>query len=223
MESAAVRSCPTPESSFFSPFLERSAPDSLLRDLPEQARGSQETPALRGWFAELLRLCRQNEAFTQALAAATGFVPGPGRPVFTTPLVVTPCYRLSLLGIHPQKPIPLHDHPGTWSAQMVISGRVSIHHWDHPHRSMDSSTLPLLESVSSQELDVHGISSVTPSVRNIHGVAAVAGNAVLLSIQYTPCEGARQSWFFPLESPHEEGALLRCHRVGKKTRSEAVR
>ena len=216
MISAAVSSIPPAEPDLFSTFLERSAPDALLREL---SGDHQETPALRDWFAELLHLCRRSGPYERLLAAATSFVPEPGRPVFSAVLAATPFHRLSLMGIHPAKPVPLHDHPCSWSAQMVVSGRATIHHCD----CLEDSTLPLLESVSLRKFDVHGISSVTHAARNIHALGADSGNVLLLSIQTPPCDTAQQSWFFPLEPLLGQGPLLRCHRVRKKSRGERTR
>jgi len=215
MQSTAVSANPAPEPGLFSAFLEESTPDALLRELPSD---DQETPALRTWFVELLRLCHRSGPYARILASAASFLPGPGAPAFSMPLAVTPSHRLSLLGIHPTKPIPLHDHPEAWSAQMVVSGRTSIHHCN----CLENSTLPLLESVSVREFGPHGISSTTPAARNIHTLAANTANAVLLSIQTPPSDTVPRSWFFPLEPSHRPRPLLRCRRIGIRHRDQGV-
>ena len=76
MNPTAAKSHPSQgEFSFFPGFLERSALDSLFRNLPQETEGAQDCPALRDWFNELLGRCHDTEAFALTLATAEGFVP----------------------------------------------------------------------------------------------------------------------------------------------------
>ena len=223
MDPTAGRSRPSPgEFSFFSGLVEKSVLDSLFRDLPDDADAAQDSPTLHNWFSELLRRCLKSEEFDQALSAARSFVPKPGNPVFSTPLDATGSHRLSLLGIHPLKPIPLHDHPNVWGAQMILSGCALVRQYDTGPEASGSSTLTYLQAASAREFGVDGISTVTPGARNIHDLAATTDNAVLLSIQHPSCSaagnGAVQSWFFPVNPLRRDEPLLLCHRVKKKTR-----
>jgi hypothetical protein len=219
MDPTAGKSRPSlGEFSFFSELVEKSVLDSLFRDLPGDADAARDSPALRNWFSELLRRCRKSEEFDQAVAAARSFVPKPGNPVFSTPLDATESHRLSLLGIHPLKPIPLHDHPNVWGAQMILSGRALVRQYDTGPEASGSSTLTYLQAASEREFGVDDISTVTPDARNIHGLEATKGNTVLLSIQQPPCDRAGQSWFFPVDPLCRDEPLLLCHRVKNKTR-----
>jgi len=192
--------------------------NSLFHDLPVAADADQDSSALRDWFGELLDHYRGNAAFAQALVSYRGFAPRPANPVFTTPLAATDTCRLSLLAIHPAKPIPLHDHPGAWAAQMLLSGTLLVRHCDLEPQTTGNPALRYLRAISERELGPGGISSITPEARNIHSLAAAGDNAVLLSIQFTPNGKRVQSWFFPLEPPRPGQPLLLCHRVQKKIR-----
>ncbi len=215
MDPTSCRLPPSPsEFSFFSGLVEKSVLDSLFHGLPgDDADG--DSPALRNWFSELLSRCLKSGELDQAMSAARNFVPEPGNPVFSTPLVATESHRLSLLGIHPGKPIPLHDHPNAWGAQMILAGRAFVRQLDAGPEALDRSTLTYLQAVSEREYGVEDISTVTPGARNIHGLAATKGNAVLLSVQHRPGSGAGQSWFFPVDPLHPDEPLLLCRRVKK--------
>ncbi len=220
MNSTAGRSYPSPgKSSCFSGLVEKSVLDSLFRDLPGDAEAGQDSPTLRDWFSELLSRCLKTEEFDHALSAARNFVPKLGNPIFSTPLVATGFHRLSLLGIYPAKPIPLHDHPNASGAQMVLSGRALVRQYDTGPEVSGNSTLIYLQAALEREFGAADISSVTPGARNIHGLAAITDNAVLLSIQQPPCDRAGQSWFFPVDPLRWDKPLLLCHRVNRKARA----
>ncbi len=189
----------------------------IFRDLDEQ----QETPRLRGWFDAMLKALRQQADFPRLLEQANGFTPLAGMPVFNHTLQQTAAYKLSLMGLHISKPLPLHDHPGYGSAQWILAGRLRIRQFANPSDSA-ARAIVHLQTVADQVYAAQTISSVTPTQRNIHALEAVSERAILLSIQGPLCRLKQQSWYFPVTFGSANSGQTAYNRLIKPVDQQAA-
>ena len=197
--------------------------EAVFLELPADSHGDQDSPTLRNWFNEILRTCRGTAEFMVAMASARRFTPEPGKPFFRAPLAATTSDRLSLVGIHPTKPIPLHDHPNGWSAQMILAGQARIRQFDIDPGQADDSSQLYLRAVSFGDFGIGEISTVTPGARNIHSLAAKTTNLIMLSVDHLPSGASAPSWYFPVVPLNWKNPLLLCHRVNQETVGAAER
>lgn len=208
--------CVEEESSVFSRLAIEHRLDMVMQLLPDDRNGSQRSVALKDWFAALLDELERTGSFRELRRKAIGFEPIPGRPTLTETLWEEGPFRLSLIALNPRKPVPLHDHPYTWSAQLLLDGDLRITHFDLAPGSSQSPSMVYLEKTADSRLKAGDISFVTPDYRNIHALTAADANAVLLSIQYPPCTLRRQSWYFPADEEHMDRNSILCHRLQRK-------
>jgi len=192
--------------------------EAAFRQLSSAPEASQDSPALHNWFNEVLHASRGTEEFVQAMAAARCFGPEPGETCFSMPLAATEVYRLNLVSIHPHSAIPLHDHPDTWGAQLILRGRLRIRHFDIHRKAFGLHSNVYLRAVSLRDFSTDEISTTMPDARNIHGLEADSDNAILLSLRRHPATAAKSSCFIPLNAEERDKPLVLCRRVECRNR-----
>jgi hypothetical protein len=193
----------------------------LFKAVPTDDATTQDSVALRKWFSQLEAMCRKSSGFDDAVAAALRFTPERGNPVFQQQVIETPDWKVNLMGISRLMPIPLHDHPDIYSAQLILHGKLRIRHFDPAARQSDSPSTAFLTPTADRIFRCGEISSVTPGDRNIHELEATSMNAVFLSIQSQASNERRQSWYFPVDPLHQKGAERLCYRVTKGVKKNA--
>ncbi len=181
------------------------------------ARG--DAAQMEALFLEVSELLQRDGAsvLEAILRDAAVFVPRPGAPVFERLLMSTPDLRAGIIAVHPLRPIPLHDHPGLWSAQRVIRGRFRVRRYDFGRQQASSPSLAWLERLDDRTLQTREMTLVTPSKGNIHGFAAVGRTAVMLSLRARPDTDAPGSWFLPVDPMYDAAPTLLCNRVRRPT------
>jgi hypothetical protein len=181
------------------------------------ASGPVDTPAsaLQGCLRDIHAVLVDRPEFRDAIAAARAFIPAPGMPAFNATLAQSPSYQLSLLGIHPLRPIPLHDHPGVTGVHRVLAGRLRIRHFELDEGPAPEGNLVRLEHSAGGEYGSGDFDGLSPHSGNIHNLKATRSGAVLLSLQLPPCRVEEQHWYFPLEILAEQQPSMICTRVKK--------
>lgn len=207
-----------PDSSPFSCLLRKSRLEILFNAVPSDPRATQDSAALRHWFSQLETTCRKSAGFDDALSTALRFTPEQGKPVFQQQVIETPDWVVSLMGINRLMPIPLHDHPDIYSAQLVLHGKLRVRHFNAAVTQPDNPSTAYLTPTADRVFRRGEISSVTPGERNIHELAATSMNAVFLSIQSQASGERRQSWYFPVDPLHQKGPEWLCYRLAKGAR-----
>jgi len=147
-------------------------------------------------------------AFNEACDTARSFVTSATQPLYSRQFDGCRHYSISLLGIHPEFRIPVHDHPSTVSLFHVIEGRVQATHYDIVDQSGQNAFIQLA-SCSGKVLE-NGDAVVTmPDIENLHSLQALDRNAVCLTLQlYTRQEREPRSWYFPLASGQRSNTAL---------------
>ncbi len=209
------------DSSPFSDLLKKNRLEILFKTVPSDEPATQDSAALRQWFSHLESTCRKSAGFDDAMTAALRFTPERGKPVFQQQVIETADWTVSLLGINRLMPIPLHDHPDVYSAQLILHGKLRIRHFDPAVVQPKKPSTAYLTPTADRIFRRGEISSVTPGERNIHELAATSMNAVFLSIQSQACNERRQSWYFPVDPLHQQGSEWLCYRVAKSVKRNA--
>ncbi len=187
-----------------------------LVELAQEGMAGSDVSQMSAFFTLLLRQLEGDAALAYLCAQAIEFVPEPGRPVFSRPLLSTPDIRVSIIGLHPLRPVPMHDHPGQWGLQQVITGRMRVRRFDCLGEQSSNETLAILSLLDDSELGPGDSSMVTPARANIHELAAQGIAVVLMSIQTQPRVVRPQSWFIPENSMLDSPGGLFCNRIRKR-------
>ncbi|MCU7802383.1 MAG: hypothetical protein KZQ92_06765 [Candidatus Thiodiazotropha sp. (ex Lucinoma borealis)] len=124
------------------------------------------------------------------------------------PSLTSPCHwqtvakapemMLGLLTVFHIAPIPLHDHPGSSGAQLVLSGRINIRQFEQNSDIEKNNTIVTLISVADRDLGRDECAAYTPTTHNIHDMSAITARCVLLSLQINPFDESMRSLYFPL-------------------------
>lgn len=115
-------------------------------------------------------------------------------------LIANTSIRADILTVRRERPIPLHDHPGSSGILLVLSGSISVDQYDVVcgQDDYDGKTLVELRRVSCKELGLGGVSLFRGDWGNVHSVRALTEKSVILDIVTPPCRRQERSWFFPL-------------------------
>ncbi len=166
-------------------------------------------------FTLLLDRFGQDTTLESLRRRAESFIPEPGIPVFSDQLLTTPYLRVSVIGLHPLRPIPLHDHPDQWSAQWVLKGRLRVRRFDIHDKQLSTDSLAMLTLLDANELGPGDNSMITPSSGNIHGLTAIGRSVVVLSVQTRPQIDRPQCWFIPVNPLQDPVPEMLCNRITK--------
>ncbi len=135
--------------------------------------------------------------YRSAVEAASSCDPSESQPWCFHLLSEAPVFRIGLLTLFRFAPIPIHDHPGAYGAQLVLSGKARVRQYERqgePHRNPHIVTL---DRVTDQELSAGDCSSYSDCDRNLHELDAMTNRCVLLSLMVHPHREAPRSWYFP--------------------------
>ena len=187
------------------------APLALLQDfiVSDSASGLESIHVEREGLVELIQKlkakCRQDQRYRKFLHEARKFIPTSEQAIYSKTLSEDENYRLTLIGLHSLERVPVHDHPGTVSVLVVLSGKIRIRHF-HETAGRQEQRLIELEQCSEEALGKNEIDVVNSEAGSLHSLEASTNNAVFLCIQLPPCPAEKQSWYYPLspfESSHE--------------------
>ena len=160
--------------------------------------------------------------FNKACDAARSFASSVTRPVYSRELQGGKNFTLSLLGIHPESRIPVHDHPGMLALLYVIEGRVHAPQYDIVgHR--ERHAFVELASRSENVLEIGDAVVAMRATGNLHSLQALDNNAVCLTLHlHLQQEREPRSWYFPLASNQYESSSALWYRKQDKEISNGI-
>ena len=128
---------------------------------------------------------QHSRIFAELVEIARGFTPSEERPSFSEILMEDEQCRLSLFGIHRFAPIPVHDHPGTAGALLVVHGRLQVRSYSMEELAHKPS-LVRLQCLSEETLVAGSVATIDCSVKYLHGLQAMNLNSICLALHTPP-------------------------------------
>ncbi len=113
-------------------------------------------------------------------------------------LHTTNLLQIGLLTLYQDTSVPLHDHPGAYGIQYVISGKVHIQQYQHASDIEVKQSIAALEKVADNRLIKDEVSIFQPLAGNIHCLKSISKRSVLLSMVIHPYGSRERSWYFPI-------------------------
>jgi hypothetical protein len=182
-------------------------PDFCLDNLIERVAGQA-----RNLEASLSLL----SSFREACETARSFSPSATRPVYSRELQNNRNEALSLLGIHPESRIPVHDHPGMLSLLHVIEGRIHAPRYDITGCHEGNGFVELVRH-SGKILESGDAAVILPYTGNLHSLQALDRNAVCLTLHlHLRQDREPRSWYFPLASEQRGNSSVLWYRKQDK-------
>jgi hypothetical protein len=111
-------------------------------------------------------------------------------------LAELPHIHAGLLTVHPDDPIPLHDHPGSRGVQLVVAGRLRVTQYRRERPSDATEDTYLLHPLGRFELHPGEATFFTPAA-DVHGLAAHGRQCVILNLLLDPYPAASRGWYLP--------------------------
>lgn len=182
-----------------------SGTDALVRELEKDAESFRTGSLCLEDFTRkaTARTCaleaslRAVSDFRDACDIARTFTPSRNQRVYSQPVSESRHYRITLLGIHRQFPVPVHDHPGMISLVLVLEGQLYAPQYElAPHGS--ANILVELTPRSEQILKRGDVAIVMSETGSLHSLKPLVRNALCLTLQlYIEQTCELRSWYFP--------------------------
>ena len=136
-------------------------------------------------------------------------------------LNTTKLLQIGLLTLYQDTGVPLHDHPGAYGIQYVISGKVHIKQYQHTSDAEVKQSITALEKVAENSLITDEVSIFQPFVGNIHQLNSISKRSVLLNMVLHPYQSQERSWYFPIASlPTSKEVLFSRVKMCKRSIKE---
>ena len=140
---------------------------------------------------------RMDPVFMHASHLARAFTPSREKPVHSQLLSESKRYRIGLLGIHQQCPVPVHDHPGMISVVLLLDGQLHAPQYEII-TERTGNMLVELASRTDKVLESGDIAIVMAETGSLHSLKPLERNAVCLTLQLSTGQGkGPRSWYFP--------------------------
>ena len=152
-------------------------------------------------ITELYLNLMEYQKFHDTLDAANTCPPLENQPWNYHPLYNTSLLQVGLITLYRFIPIPLHDHPGAYGAQRVISGKVHIRQFHKPSDSEQKQSIVSLKTMTSHNLNKDESTTFQPDTANLHEMKSLSRHSILLSMMIHPCQPRERSWYFPMSFP----------------------
>jgi hypothetical protein len=129
------------------------------------------------------------------------------------PLFNNGLLRANLVSITPEQSLPLHDHPGSSGAVLVISGEIRATACERVATPNNNQLRVMLTTVEKKIFTKNKTSCFTKEQQNIHSFEALTERAVLMVIHTPPFEAIQQSYFFMANPQQKIGSQMLAQRV----------
>lgn len=176
---------------------------SLLNERLAHGADSEDTTYLYNSILlksayELHNILKEYHLFDNALTIACGCRQIENQLWSYQHLITTNLLQIGLLTLYQDTSVPLHDHPGAYGIQYVISGKVHIQQYQHTSDTELKQSILALEKVAENSLIKDEVSIFQPLAGNIHCLKSISKRSVLLSIVIHPYSSRDRSWYFPI-------------------------
>ena len=130
------------------------------------------------------------------------------------PLFTDDIFRVNLIAITPECSLPLHNHPGSSGAMMVISGNVrGIVCEQVDPVTTKKQMRSMLKVVENKIFIPNETSCFTKKQNNIHSIKALTNRAVALVFHTPPFSTNQQSYFFSATPLQKTGTHVVTQRI----------
>ena len=129
------------------------------------------------------------------------------------PLFENNMIRANLIAIKQERCLPMHDHPNSSGAMMVISGSVHATVCEQEIPANGNQPSNILTIVTNKHFSTNETSCFTQDRFNIHGIKALTNRAVLMVIHTPPFTADQQTFFFTANPQQEVGSQVLVQRV----------
>ncbi|MCU7835783.1 MAG: hypothetical protein KZQ83_11110 [gamma proteobacterium symbiont of Taylorina sp.] len=150
----------------------------------------------------------KHQKFHDAVDTATARTPIENQSWIYQHLSNTLFFQVGLITLYHFMPIPLHDHPGAYGAQQVVSGKVHIRQYHPVSRIELKQSIVSLKTVAEHHLNKDECAVFQPLHRNLHDISSFSQYAILLSMMIHPYKPEERSWYFPMELPENTQGKL---------------
>jgi len=122
--------------------------------------------------------------------------------------------KAGLFSIYRTAQVPLHDHPGSRGALMVVEGEVEVERFTlkEEFRQTNESGIVELQRYDRQTLKPFDITWFGPDEGNLHRMQSKSEQCVLLKVHCSPTVGDR-SWYFPIFSVDPDHDVIKARRI----------
>lgn len=122
--------------------------------------------------------------------------------------------QVGLFSIYRTAEVPLHDHPGTCGALMVVEGELEVERFtlNEQYRQCHESGMVELERYDRQTLKPFDITWFGPDEGNLHCMQAMTEQCVLLQVRL-PKSASDRSWYFPIFSTEQNKDTILARRI----------
>jgi hypothetical protein len=159
----------------------------------------------------------QQSGYATLIETAVARNPVNAHPWGWIPLIQIPQLHAGLLTTFRFSSQPIHDHPCSSGALLVIRGRIRIHRFNSRDQGTYSQSILKLERLDSDTLSAGDTDGHTASLANIHQLENETSRCLLLCMHSPPIEERDRSWFLPVEPFAKQMATLLVRRVTRQS------
>jgi hypothetical protein len=185
-----------------------------IADLHRDPSSLHDLNRRAGYTCRALRLAFDSRPSSRrSCQQAAGFEPSTRHPVFSQTLSEDKHHRLTLLGLHQERRIPVHDHPGMSGIIFVLSGRMHSRQYAQGAQSHGDKVVELVP-ISDRLLGSNDFALVMPRTGHLHSLQALDRNAVFLSLHLMKSPHPQlQSWYFPAMPVDTDRSCRYWHKI----------
>lgn len=123
--------------------------------------------------------------------------------------------KAGLFSIYHNAPMPLHDHPGSRGAIMVIDGEVEVERFNQIETSRyhDASAVVELQRCDRVRLKPFDITWFGSAEGNIQSMLALSDRCVMLKVQLITDKAGDRSWYFPTNTVDHDEEIVTARRI----------
>lgn len=122
--------------------------------------------------------------------------------------------KAGLFSIYKNAPVPMHDHPHSLGALMVVEGEVEVERFNlEPGHEQGGSGMVKLKRYDCKRLQAFDITWFSANEGNIHRMQSLSDQCVMLKIQLCAKQAADRSWYFPLFNDNPNAEVIQARRI----------
>lgn len=131
------------------------------------------------------------------------------------PRVDTKQARIGFLTLHENKPVPIHDHPGSSGLLIVMEGKLKVQLFERSDSSVSTRRITELIRTEEHEAGPGEFVIIGSDHGNIHSVRATEGPCIVLDILLSPYSERERGWYMPIDDSSTNQKQVRTMRVSR--------